>query len=104
MLKKAMLGIADGDEMWHCDVIEHEGSLWLVPEWLHHPTEGCMQPARIIRMTGQSYQENPAGSWLGDYLLNDPIPKAVLDGRIACGQGVAYAVVERPDIRIPTGG
>ncbi len=40
-----------------------------------------------------------------DFLLNDPMPKAVLDGQIPSETASKYAVIENPDISfdIPRG-
>jgi hypothetical protein len=38
----------DDDALLVGDIIEHEGKLWLVPEWLQGPTENTRRPARII--------------------------------------------------------
>ena len=103
MIKKTMVGNATGSEIFQCDTIDHEGLLWLVPEWLHNQEEGWMQPARIIQMSGLQYQET-LGSPIGDYILNGPIPKAVFDGETAYAGVHKYRVIEQPDIRIPTGG
>ncbi len=100
-IKKAMVGNAEGNEIWQCDTIEHEGQLWLVPEWLQCLEEGWMTPARIIRLTGLKFQTTPDGKF-GDYVLNEPIPKSVLQG--ASAQSGKYEDVERPDIRVSTGG
>ena len=104
MIKSVMLGNAQEGELLRCDAIEHEGALWLVPEWLQNPTEGWMTPVRIIRISGFRLQKLPPGNWIGDYILNDPIPRDVLEGRTAAKSGVQFEVVERPDIQIPTGG
>jgi hypothetical protein len=101
MIKKAMVAIKDAGEsgLYEMDVIEYEGEPWLVPEWLQHTEEGWMAPIRIIRMFGLQFQQ---GAWT-DYLINAPIPKAVFDGDPSPEDG-RYEIVERPDIRIPTGG
>jgi hypothetical protein len=101
-IKTAMVGNAEGGELWKCDVIEHEGDLWLVPTWLENKDEGWMTPARIVRLTGLQFQTTAEGSWMGDYVLNEPIPKSLFEGRPP-EQGEKYVVVERPDIRVSTG-
>jgi hypothetical protein len=99
-MKKAMIftGEADGS-IWQIDVIDYQGEPWLVPMWLQNKDEGWMKPARIIRMRGHRYQEE---SEEFGYVLNEPLPKAVLEGRQP--KGGSFEVIEQPDIRIPTGG
>ncbi|WP_169731733.1 hypothetical protein [Sphingomonas jaspsi] len=94
-----MVAIAE-QGLCEMDVIEHDGEHWLVPEWLQHTKEGWMTPIRIIRLIGLQHQR---GTVWGDFLVNDPIPEAVIEGRLPKGPS-RYTVVERPDIRVPTGG
>jgi hypothetical protein len=86
------------------DTIEYEGGLWLVPEWLEAPTEGWKKPARIVRMDSLPHSPMP-DTYPADFLLNGPIPKAVLDGQIPRGKEALYDVIEGPDIKfdIPSG-
>ena len=41
-IKTAMVGNSEGGQLFKCDVIEHQGLLWLVPEWLQNRAEGWM--------------------------------------------------------------
>jgi hypothetical protein len=41
--------IEEGD-LHRLDAIEHEGRIWLVPEWIPGPMPGTVSPARIICM------------------------------------------------------
>jgi hypothetical protein len=90
----------DACAIYEMDVIEYQGEPWLVPEWLQNTKEGWMSPVRIVRMLGLQFQHRPGS--LG-YVVNAPIPKAVFDGGPSPEEG-RYEVIERPDIRIPTGG
>jgi hypothetical protein len=100
-IQKATIVIQeDACAICEMDVIEYQGEPWLVPEWLQNTEEGWMTPVRIIRMRGLQFQRR--GSGLG-YLVNAPVPKAVFDGNPSPEEG-RYEIVERPDIRISTGG
>jgi hypothetical protein len=102
MIRKAMVPSADG--LFECDALELDGLLWLVPDWLQNVEEGWMMPERMIRLTGAvPYQATPGGPF-GDYIVNDPIPADVLEGKGAKAGEVQFEVVERPNIRIRTGG
>lgn len=78
------------------DVIEYEGGFWLVPEWLDNRSLKLTRPLRIIslatmvhhRMEGQ----NP------EFLVENPVPKYVFDGRVPPEEADKYIVVENPDV------
>ena len=96
----AMFG-NDTDGIVHkCDAIEYDGKLWLVPHWLEVLQQRVSKPARMIRFDNQPHQAL-CGSKFGDYLLNGPVPKALLE-RTTPGQPIAgFEYVELPDIEIP---
>lgn len=61
------------------DVIEFEGGLWLVTEWLDNKAQGWTTPARIIRMDTIPHQlAHPSDSV--DFVVNISIPIALLQG------------------------
>lgn len=82
------------DGLFSCDTIEYEGKLWLVPEWFDEtPKKGYSRPVRIICMETLEHSA-PFGE--NDYVLKDPIPKAVLDGHVPQGLENKYIVIENP--------
>lgn len=81
------------------DTIEHEGQFWLVPQWIDSQTEEWTMPARIILLDSLPHQESDGKQW--DFVLNDPIPKAIAFGETQPEEGSEYVVVERPNIRLP---
>lgn len=92
---KTMLG--SGGQMLIVDTIEHESELWLVPQWLGAPGQKWQMPRHIVRLTGRQYQTfSPDSQYPADYLLNEPIPKSVLDGQESDG----WIVVTGPDLQI----
>ena len=92
----------DRGEILTVDTIEHQGALWLVPYWLEAPDEGWQAPQRIIRLDVLQHQKS-AGKNV-DYILNGPIPTAVLDGNATPEQLKLFVVIESPAIRIRAGG
>ena len=100
---RTMFGMDDSGEILIADTIEHEGKLWIVPEWLYAQKEGWQTPARIIQVDCLKHQKMP-DDYPADLLLNNPMPRAVLDGNPSPEQAKQYVVVERPDIRIQVGG
>jgi hypothetical protein len=77
-------------------LVEYEGKIWLVPEWLKGPTENILYPARIICTDGLSLTKAARDDHV-DYLLATPLSRSVLEGR-AAGQNLD--VRERPDIQM----
>lgn len=82
------------------DAIEYEGKLWLVPEWSDSPVLGYRIPTRIISLETLRYQRWEAGPY-AEYVINDPMPIDVLEGRAPPEVLSKYVVVEMPDIRFP---
>jgi hypothetical protein len=62
------------------NLIDYEGKLWLVPEWLAGPTSGTRCPARIICTSSLGLTKAPAGS-VFEYLLERPLHRDVVEGR-----------------------
>jgi hypothetical protein len=101
-MKVLKVGIGSDDGTIHkCDAIEHEGKLWLVPEWLDVPAQGVTKPRRIIRMDTLRHQRMKNPAYKLDYVLNDYMPKAVLDGKAPPEQACLYEIVELPEIEFP---
>jgi hypothetical protein len=83
-----------------CDTIEHEGELWLVPEWIDGvPKEGYSKPARIICLTSLRHG---GGFGKADFVLNDPIPKDIWTGLVPPESATPYTMIESPDITVLT--
>jgi hypothetical protein len=92
---------SDNGTIHTIDTIEHEGKLWLVPQWLDKPKEGLSRPARIIRIDSLPHETS---SGVHQFVLANYMPKAVLDGEIPPELESQYEVVELPEIVIRTGG
>ena len=94
---------SDDGNTYLIDTIEHEGGLWLVPQWLETTFPNMQQPARIIRM--DTLPHNHVGDYLFDtnhktYSLDGLIPKAVLDGATSSLSKPPLEIVEAPEIAI----
>lgn len=98
---KTMVGSDDG-VVYQVDTLRHRGGLWLVPRWLESPTEKLRRPARIIRIDTLPHQKVKRGpdSIPADYVLNGPIPKAVLDGANPKAGEQQFVVEEMPQIAL----
>ena len=87
-----------GSNIVNVDTVFYENAFWLVPNWLGNPVERWQMPRYTIRLTGHAYQEfGPDSDYPADFLLNEPIPKAVLDGEKESG----WIIQTAPDIRFP---
>ena len=78
---KTYLFFSDHDQghPYLIDTILHEGSWWLVASWLQAHATGERVPERLVRLSGLQYQEVEGQPYR--FLLNNSIPKAVLDGK-----------------------
>lgn len=100
---RTMLGSDDDGQILICDTIEHEGGLWLVPEWRINKTQRWRTPIRII-LIDQLRHQRMRGSLShrkADFLLTDTMPKSVLDGPSHSSGGVELELGESPDIHFP---
>ena len=76
------------------DTIFHEGAWWLVGSWLVANATGERVPERLVRLTGLRFEEASGQRWR--FLLNNPLPKSVLDGEARDGYVVAnYQALSR---------
>jgi hypothetical protein len=69
------------------ETIFHEGAWWLVGSWLQHHATQTRVPERIVRLTGLQFEEVQGQPYR--FLLNNGLPKPVLDGEARAGYVVA---------------
>jgi hypothetical protein len=60
---------------------------------------GLKRPERIVLLDTIPHQ-NVMGSPFGDFVVNVPISKDVLDGRATTSPNMPYVVIEAPDVQI----
>lgn len=89
----------DGGEGVTVDVILRGGHPFLVPMWLDSPDGRETKPARIIPLDGLRHQDQP--QFQPRWVVNDPIPKAVLEGRASSAEAMRFRVIEAPEIVLP---
>lgn len=77
----------DEGHAYHVPTIEHDGAWWLVGSWLEHHATQTRVPERIVRLTGLLFQEVRGHPYR--FVLNNPLPKSVLDGEELPGYVVA---------------
>ena len=91
---------SDDGNTYRIPTIDHEGGLWLAPALLGTQYPKMLKPNRIIRIDRLPHMDlsrHPDDKSLRLLALNDPIPKAVLDG-LPLQQGQRYDVVEAPEL------
>lgn len=97
---KATLNLLGGDRpgIHHMDAIEHEGQVWLVPEWLDFHAEGVTMPARIVSLATIPHDRTSVAGM--EIVVSFPVPAAVFFGSLREDAERSYTVIERPDIRL----
>jgi hypothetical protein len=106
---RVMLGFENG-EMTHCAAVDYQGAVWLVPKWIPFPDEGYAKPERMIRLDQFRHQRFvPPGAGappLGgaDFGINEPLPRALIDGELTSKLKERYVVLDKPDAKFRVGG
>ena len=96
-IKVLKVGVGSGGgAIQECDAIRYDGKLWLVPQWLDEPGRGTTKPRRMIRIDSLPHQPMTNPAFGLDFILNGPLPKAVLDGVATPEQAAQYEIVELP--------
>lgn len=81
------------------DAVRYKGAIWLVPGWLENSLEEWKKPKRLIRV---DQLEVMPKDYPADYLLRDPVPKALLDLDTEIPTASGCEVIDQPQIRIST--
>ena len=89
---------ADIHDIRMCDVIEHAGQFWLVPEWLDSQDGKWTKPARIVSLATLPHQRSKS---YPEFVVNDAIPASVLFGRPSLEEARQFGVVDFPEIVFP---
>lgn len=93
-MKLTLVG-SDGGKVFLIDTIEHEGALWLVPEWVEVIDPPGQEPKRAIRLTGLDYE--PSANPDADFALKTTVSIGILDGTTRPEEADGFLVVDRPD-------
>ena len=93
---RTIIQIEDDGSSGLCDMIEYQGEMWLVPEWLPGSRPKTERPARIIYVP-KDRLKSATSSYQADYFLESPVSKDALAGR----QTADSRVVENPTIEVP---
>jgi hypothetical protein len=103
-LLSVMMALEGDPDIFECLAIEHEGAVWLVPRWLPMPEDGYAMPERLIRLDQFAHQKLGEPGDPADYSINLPIPNALFEGPISPELRAQFVVLDRPAIRVRTGG
>ncbi len=86
------------DDSMLTDTIWHEGSWWLVASYLQSRATQEKIPERLVRLTGLAHQEVTGERYR--FLVAQPIPKSVFEGKTQDG----YVVAIHPAVLADTQG
>ena len=100
-LYKAMIGFDDGG-MTHCDAVEYDETIWLVPRWIDAP-DGYRTPERMLRLDQFEHQMFPAPSAI-NIAVNEPVPHQLFSGELTAALKEKYQLYDRPDFRFKMSG
>jgi hypothetical protein len=103
-LLKVMMALEGNPAIFECPAIEYEGAVWLVPRWLPMPEDGYAMPERLIRLDQFAHQKLGAPGDPADYAINIPVPNALFEGPISRELKAQFVVLDRPAVRVRTGG
>jgi hypothetical protein len=96
---KVLVGFDDG-EMTHCDAVEYDDTIWLVPRWIE--TGAYRTPERMLRLDQFAHQMFPPPSAI-NIAVNEPIPRALYSGELTPALKEKYQLYDRPDFRFEGG-
>ncbi|QNP40210.1 hypothetical protein [Lysobacter solisilvae (ex Woo and Kim 2020)] len=92
MEKLLIAHLRSGDDLLLIDVLQTKDGLWLVPEWLESKVDKRQTPARAIRLDRLQHQMVAIDG--ADLVVNQDIPRDVLEGRSTSAGGLHYEVVD----------
>jgi hypothetical protein len=96
---KALVGFDDG-EMTHCDAVEYDDTIWLVPRWID--AGKYRTPERMLRLVQFAHPMFPPASAI--YIaVNEPIPHTLYSGELTAALKEKYQLYDRPDFRFEGG-
>jgi hypothetical protein len=98
---KVLVMTEDPARLSSCAAVEHNGKLWLVPQWLDNPTAQTTKPERIICVDGMYQPGGKVGQQSFDFVLNVAVPKAALEGPIQSQIIGSFVVIGLPNIEFP---
>ena len=94
---KVNLPIEGDAAFYQCSAIEHEGEVWLVPNWIPLPSKGYTAPERMIPL--RQFRHQLFENRYGDLLLNIELPRALIDGPLSPELKAQFGVRERPQLK-----
>jgi hypothetical protein len=94
--------VSDGESIGVLETINRRGVLWIVSLWIEDQERNTRVVGRIIRLSGLSYRKLPPGAG-ADFVLDEPIPKGVLNGSIPPEKADGYIVEDHPSLKKPFG-
>ena len=82
-----------------CDVVEHNGEYWLVPQWIESDRPRSKRPARMVSLKTIPHEKTRGQH---EFRISDPLPKWLFDGSPRPrGEQRPFVVLEYPEIECP---
>ncbi|WGF89886.1 hypothetical protein [Marinivivus vitaminiproducens] len=85
-----------GSALRTVETIEHNGVLWLVPEWIEYTADGCMRPLRIISLESIWHDYTPKGAI--QVVVHNSLPDDLMPPAPAVEIAKIAKVIDLPDI------
>jgi hypothetical protein len=95
-----MVIIEENGSFQKVDTINYDNNWWLVPEWYDNKSKGWIMPKRIIQLDSLPHQVIDSGNPV-DFVLDNPMPKDVFDGKTKKHKSKQFCVLIDPEIKLP---
>jgi hypothetical protein len=99
VLLTVLLSIEGGNQLFQSQAIRYRGVVWLAPKWKIAPDEKYVVPEWIIPIAQFPHQDLERPTPFGQFGVNVPLPKALIEGPISQEIEKRYSVVLNPPIR-----
>lgn len=88
--------VATGRKIFRMETIEHDGTLWLVPDWYEMPSEGWMRPARMVSLKTVRHHVVDADDF--QVVVEEPLPDDLQSPNAALETAKKTTVINLPPI------
>ena len=103
-LLKVLMALEGEPRIFECPALDYDGAVWLIPRWLPTSEDGYVMPERLIQLDQFAHQRLGQTGAPADYAINVPVSKALLEGPISQELLGQFVVLDRPAMRVRTGG
>jgi hypothetical protein len=94
-----VVSVFEGGSLTLADTVRYADGLWIALSWSEPQTSGLIYPSRLVRIDRLPYQTlAPNNQWGANFVLNAPLPKALLDPNAPLPTASTYEVLDRPNV------